>query len=57
MILISYLIFPIAHFQQYFSYRISWRPVLVVEATGVPGENHATTMDKQLANFIQKLHF
>ena len=27
------------HFQQYFSY-ISWRPVLVVEEAGVPGENH-----------------
>jgi hypothetical protein len=27
------------HFQQYFSY-ISWRPVLLVEETGVPGENH-----------------
>jgi hypothetical protein len=26
------------HFQQY--YTISWRPVLVVEEAGVPGENH-----------------
>ena len=27
------------HFQQYFSY-ISWRSVLLVEETVVPGENH-----------------
>jgi hypothetical protein len=31
---------------------ISWRPVLVVEEAGVPGENHAPTMGKQLVNFI-----
>jgi hypothetical protein len=27
-------------FQQYFSYVISWQSVLLVEETGVPGENH-----------------
>ena len=32
---------------------ISWRPVLVVEEAGVPGENHAPTMGKQLVNFIR----
>jgi hypothetical protein len=31
---------------------ISWRPVLVVEEAGVPGENHRRTMGKQLVNFI-----
>ena len=30
---------------------ISWRPVLVVEEAGVPGENHQT-MGKQLVNFV-----
>jgi hypothetical protein len=30
---------------------ISWQPTLVVEETGVPGENHPT-MDKQLVNSI-----
>ena len=29
---------------------ISWRPVLVVEEAGVPGENHRP-MGKQLVNF------
>ena len=28
------------HFQQYFSYYMSWRPVSVVEEAEVPGENH-----------------
>jgi len=28
------------HFQQYFSYIISWPSVLLVEETGVPGGNH-----------------
>jgi hypothetical protein len=31
-------VFNKRHFQQYFT--ISWRPVLVVEEAGVPGENH-----------------
>jgi hypothetical protein len=31
---------------------ISWRPDLVVEETGVAGENHRPCMGKQLVNFI-----
>jgi hypothetical protein len=31
---------------------ISWRPVLVVEEAGVPGENHRPWASKQLVNFI-----
>jgi hypothetical protein len=39
-------------FKTYYISAISWRPVLVVEEAGVPGENHAPTMGKQLVNFI-----
>jgi len=31
---------------------ISWWSVLLVEETGVPGENHASTYHKSLTNFI-----
>jgi len=31
---------------------ISWRSVLLLEETGVPGENHRLTYRKSLTNFI-----
>ena len=38
--LVNWLVYGVqCHFQQYFSY-ISWRSVLLVEETRVPGEMH-----------------